>query len=67
MNVYYKLLVLFQRGEKCARNYLLGRPSITEQLVDEAVKLGYIQEVDKTDIGEIRYMITKAGINKRDN
>lgn len=67
MNNYYKLLIYFKRGERITKKYLLGRPGISEELIYEAEKLGYIQEVDKTDLNEPRYRITEIGIQKRDN
>lgn len=66
MNDFFKLLIFFKRGERITKKYLLGRPGISEELLYEAEKLGYIQEVDKTDLNEPRYRITEAGIHKRD-
>ena len=67
MNNYYKLLIYFKRGERITKKYLLGRPGISEELISEAEKLGYIQEADRTELNELRFSITELGIQKRDN
>ena len=66
-NKYYKILVMFQRGELVTRNRLLRLNGVTAELLDECVEQGLLLEVDKTDIGEIRYIITEKGIAVRDN
>ncbi len=66
MNKYYKLLVFFHRNELISRDYLIHCPEISEDLVDEAEQLGFIKEINRTDDGDCRYMITKAGIEQRD-
>jgi len=67
MNRFYKILIMFQIGEKVTRNRLLRLNGVTEDLLDECVEQGLLIEVDKTDIGEIRYMITEKGRAVRDN
>ena len=66
-NNYYKVLVMFQEGERVTRNRLLKLAVVTVELLDECVEQGLLLEVDKTDIGEIRYIITETGIAVRDN
>lgn len=66
-NNYYKVLVMFQEGERVTRNRLLKLAGVTVELLDECVEQGLLLEVDKTDIGEIRYIITETGIAVRDN
>lgn len=67
MNRFYKILVMFQIGEKVTRNRLLRLNGVTAEFLDECVDQGLLIEIDKTDIGEIRYMITEKGIAVRDN
>lgn len=67
MNRFYRILVMFKRGELITRNRLLRLNGVTEDLLDECVEQGLLIEIDKTDIGEIRYMITEKGIAVRDN
>ena len=67
MNKFYKILVMFQIGEKVTRNRLLRLNGVAENLLDECVEQDLLIEVDNTDIGEIRYMITEKGIAVRDN
>lgn len=66
-NEFYKILIMFNRGEKVTGNRLLRLNGVTVELLDECVEQGFLIEVDKTDIGEIRYMITEKGIAVRDN
>ena len=66
MNKYYKLLIFFHRNELLSRDYLMHRPGISEDLIDEAIELGFIKEIDRTDDGDCRYIITEAGIERRD-
>jgi len=66
-NKYYKILVMFQSGEKVTRNRLLKLNGVTDELLDECIAQGFLYEVDKTDIGEVRYVITGKGIAMRDN
>lgn len=58
---------MFQIGEKVTRNRLLRLNGVTAEFLDECVDQGLLIEIDKTDIGEIRYMITEKGIAVRDN
>lgn len=67
MNKFYKILIMFKRGELVTRSRLLRLNGVTENLLNECVEQGLLIEVDKTDIGEIRYMITEKGIAVRDN
>lgn len=67
MNKFYRILVMFKRGDLITRNRLLKLYGVSIELLDECVKQGLLIEVDKTDIGEIRYMITEKGIAVRDN
>ena len=67
MNEYYKLLVQFQTGEKITYHRLLRLPGVTAELVNNAEKQGYIQRATPTDDGDVRYMITQKGKEKRDN
>ena len=66
MNKFYKLLIYFRRGERIARSFLLQKPNITEELIEEAINDGYIREIDN-DNDEIQYVITVEGIRKRDD
>lgn len=66
-NKFYKLLVLFQTNEIITRKRLLRVEGITEDLIDEAVTLRYLIEFDTNDIGDIRYIITDIGKQKRDS
>ena len=63
---YYKILIMFQRGEKITQKRLLKLNGVTAGLLDECLKLGLLVEADKTDIGDIRYTITEKGIDVRD-
>lgn len=65
MNEFYKLLIYFKRGEMITRFFLLRKPGVTEELIDEALRNGYIVESYNYD-KEIRYTITARGIDKRD-
>ena len=67
MNKFYKVLVMFKIGEKVTRNRLLRLNGVTSELLDECVELDLLIAVDKTDMDEIRYMITEKGIAVRDN
>ena len=65
-NKYYKLLVMFQTGEKITRHRLLRLQSVTEQLIDEALDNGYIVITTPTSDNEERYVITELGKQIRD-
>ena len=67
MGKYYKLLIKVSRGEKVTRKALLRSKVIDEQLIDDALDLGLIRETDKSDINEVRYVITNKGEQVRDN
>ena len=67
MNEFYKLLVYFNRGEKITRSFLLRKTLITPDLIDMAVQLKYIVETTPSVDGDIRYVITDKGVQKRDN
>ena len=66
MNKFYKLLIYFRRGERIARSFLLRKPNITEELIEEAIDDGYIREIHSNN-HEIQYIITSEGIKKRDD
>lgn len=67
MNEFYKILVMFHSGEKITHTRLLKIAGVTEELINRTEKLGYIQKTIPTDDGEIRYVITRNGIEKRDS
>ncbi len=64
MDEFYKLLVMFSFGEPITKNRLLRISGITEELIQKALEKGYIIETSKSDIGEIRYLITTIGQEK---
>lgn len=64
MNKFYKLLIMFQTGERVTRKRLLK--IVSSELIDEAQENGYIALL-KNDDGEIVYMITSKGKEKRDS
>lgn len=66
MNRFYKMLIYFGRGERISRRFLLRKPDITEDLIEEAINKGYIREIHN-DNDEIQYVITVEGIRKRDD
>ena len=66
MNEFYKILVMFQRGEKVTRSRLLRLNGVTEDLLDGCIGKGLLIEFDKTDLGDTRYIITEKGIDVRD-
>ena len=66
MNKFYKLLIYFRRGERIARSFLLRKPNITEELIEEAINEDYIREIHNGN-DEIQYVITVEGIRKRDD
>ena len=66
MNRFYKLLIYFGRGERISRRFLLRKPDITEDLIEEAINEGYIREIHNEN-DEIQYVITVEGIRKRDD
>ena len=66
MNKFYKLLIYFRRGERIARSFLLRKPNITEELIEEAINEDYIREIHN-DNDEIQYVITVEGVRKRDD
>ena len=66
MNRFYKLLIYFGRGERISRRFLLRKPDITEDLIEEAINEDYIREIHN-DNDEIQYVITVEGIKKRDD
>ena len=63
---YYKILIMFKRGEKITQKRLLKLNGVTTELLDECLKLGLLVETDKTDVGDIRYTITEKGMDVRD-
>lgn len=63
---YYKILIMFRRGEKITKKRLLKLNGVTAELLDECLKLGLLVEADKTDVGDIRYTITEKGMDVRD-
>ena len=66
MNRFYKMLIYFGRGERISRRFLLRKPDITEDLIEEAINEGYIREIHNEN-DEIQYVITVEGIRKRDD
>ena len=60
------MLIYFGRGERISRRFLLRKPDITEDLIEEAINKGYIREIHN-DNDEIQYVITVEGIRKRDD
>ena len=60
------MLIYFGRGEKISRRFLLRKPDITEDLIEEAINEGYIREMHNEN-DEIQYVITVEGIRKRDD
>lgn len=66
MNEYYKVLVMFQRGEIITHKRLLNIKGITEELIARTEKNGYIRKI-VCDDNEIGYFITKRGIEQRDS
>lgn len=64
MNKYYELLMQFTNGTTPCRKRLLRK--YDEALIDEAINLGYIEEVRKNDIHDPIYAITKLGKEIRD-
>ena len=66
MNRFYKMLIYLGRGERISRRFLLRKPDITEDLIEEAINKGYIREIHN-DNDEIQYVITVEGIRKRDD
>lgn len=67
MNQFYKILIMFKRGEKVTKKRLLRLPGVTLELLNECIKQGLVWEIDKTDIEEPRYIITEKGIFLRDH
>lgn len=65
MNKFYQLLMEFTNGNTPYIGLLHRR--YTKELVDEAIKLGYIIEIGKNTYGESIYTITSLGKSKRDN
>ena len=66
MNKFYKMLIYFGRGERISRRFLLRKPDITEDLIEEAINEGYLREIHNEN-DEIQYVITVEGIRKRDD
>ena len=66
MNRFYQMLIYFGRGERISRRFLLRKPDITKDLIEEAINEGYIREIHN-DNDEIQYVITSEGITKRDD
>ena len=66
MNTYYKLLIYFQNGEKISRSFLLRKPNITAELIEDALTEGYIVKASNCESDGIKYIITQKGIEKRD-
>lgn len=64
-NCFYELLMQFTGGTTPSRKNLSKHYS--ENLIDEAINLGYIKEIGKNDIGDPVYGITESGRQTRDN
>ena len=60
------MLIYFGRGERISRRFLLRKPDITEDLIEEAINEGYLREIHNEN-DEIQYVITVEGIRKRDD
>ncbi len=65
MNKFYSLLMQFTQGTTPSRLHLVHK--YNEDLVDEAIHMGYIIEIRKNEYGEPVYAITPAGRSARDD
>ena len=65
MNKFYSMLMRFTQGTTPSRAHL--KQKYGEELIDEALRLGYIIELRKNEFGEPVYAITIDGKSKRDD
>lgn len=65
MNKFYSLLMQFTQGNTPSRLHLVHASN--EDLVDEAISMGYIIEIRKNIYDEPVYAITPEGRSARDN
>lgn len=65
-NLWYKFLVYFSNDTIWSKKNLLHKVK-DEKIIDDAIKLGYIEECGSTDINEPQYRITTLGKKIRDN
>lgn len=65
-NSWNPLLLLFGKNDIWTRKSLLHSVK-DEKIIDDALSLGYIMQLDINDIGEPRYCITELGIKIRNN
>lgn len=63
---WFSFLILFGKSDVWSRKNLLHKFK-EETVIDEAIKLGYIEQCSLTDIGDPQYRITQLGIKVRDN
>ena len=64
MNKFYAMLMQFSQGSTPSRSHLIRKYG--EELVDEALSLGYIRERRKNAYGELVYEIKDEGKLIRD-
>ena len=65
MNRFLILLNYFAEGEKITHFFLINKPFITEELINEAEELGLIIKTDYTSNNDVRYSITPKGVTVR--
>ncbi len=61
---YYGLLMEFTNGSTPCREHLVKRYS--ENIVESAIKKGYIREYGQNTLGDTIYCITEKGKYRRD-
>lgn len=64
-NLFYGMLVQFSQGSDVSRSHLRRR--YTDEMIDEAIRLGYIVEVRRHEDGDPVYRITNKGRSARDD
>lgn len=64
MNKFYSMLMQFTNETQCSRTHL--QSNYSNELIDEALKNGYIVEIRNNVYGDPIYMITTKGKEKRD-
>ena len=65
MTKFYSMLMQFTQGTTPTRLHLVHTHN--EDLVDEAIRMGYIIEIRKNEYGEPVYAITPLGKSVRDH
>ena len=65
MNKFYSMLMQFTQGTTPSRAHL--KQQYGEELIDEALRSGYIIEIRKNEFGEPVYAITIDGKSQRDD